>query len=146
MTKDEAKWLMETLRNIQFFSIFSLENIDSVLKLFQKYTYPKGKSIIIEGESGKAFFVVHTGKVKVFKRKVFWMKQQLALLGPGDFFGEMALVSEEPAAASIVPVESTEAFVLLKSDFQSILKSNPKLGDEIRRIAEKRKFENLKRN
>lgn len=146
MNKDEAKWLMESLRKIQFFSVFSFDNIDSILKHFQSYSFKKGKAVIKEGEQGTAFYIVKSGKVKVLKKKAFWMSQKLAELGPGDFFGEMSLVSDTPVTASIVAAENSELFVLLKTDFNSVLKLNPKLADELRHIAEKRKFDNLKKS
>lgn len=146
MNKDEAKWLMENLRKIQFFSVFSLNNIDAVLKHFQRYTYQKGKTIINEGDQGNAFYVVRSGRVNVVKKSFLWMKKKLATLGPGDFFGEMSLVSDKPVAATIIPAESSELFVLLKSDFNLVLKNNPQMAEELLHIAEKRKFDNQKKN
>jgi CRP/FNR family transcriptional regulator, cyclic AMP receptor protein len=141
MNKDDAKWLLETLRKTNFFSIFTLENIDSILKHFKKYTYPKNKTVISEGEPGKAFFVIHSGKVKVLKKKSLWMKQEVAQLGPGDFFGEMSLISDQFATATIVPIENTDIFVLMKSDFDEVLVKNPGLAVELQKIAEKRRFD-----
>lgn len=141
MNKDDAKWLLETLRKTQFFSIFTLENIDTVLKHFKKYTYQKNKPVINEGEPGKAFFIIHTGKVKVLKKKALWMKQELAQLGPGDFFGEMSLISDQFATATIIPVENTDIFVLMKSDFDDVLLKNPGLATEMQKISEKRRFD-----
>ncbi|MFH1368654.1 MAG: cyclic nucleotide-binding domain-containing protein [Elusimicrobiota bacterium] len=141
MNKDEAKWLLESLRKIQFFSVFTLDNIDSILKHFQKITYPKGKNIINEGEPGEAFFIIHSGKVRVLRKKALFLRQQLAVLGPGDFFGEMSLVSDRPATATIAPSETAELYVLLKTDFNIVLKANPKMSEQLHRIAEERKLD-----
>jgi len=141
VNKDDAKWLMETLRKVKFFSIFSFENIDSVLRLFQKHTFPKNKTVMSEGEPGKAFYIIHSGKVGVLKKKALWIKTKLAELGPGDFFGEMSLISDQFATATIVTVENTEVFVLLKSDFDDILVKNPELAVELQRITENRRID-----
>jgi len=132
---------MESLRKIKFFSTFSLENIDSVLRLFQKHTFPKNKTIINESDPGKAFYIIHSGKVGVFKKKALWIKTKLAELIPGDFFGEMSLISDQFATATIISIENTEVFVLLKSDFDDILIKNPELAVELLRVTENRRID-----
>lgn len=144
MNKDEAKWLLQSLRNIQFFSSFSLDNIDSVLKHFQKYSYKKGQAVINQGAEGKAFFVIYTGKVGVYKKGFLFFKNKIAELNPGNFFGEMSLIADEKVSATIKAVQKSEIFTILKTDFQKVLKENPQMQDELRYIAEKRKFETKK--
>jgi CRP-like cAMP-binding protein len=141
MNVEEGKWLLETLRKIQFFSTFSLDNIDSILKHFQKYDYPANKVIIKEGMPGEAFFVLRKGTARVFRKKLFLFKQYVTELKEGSFFGEMALVFDQATTATVVTSEPSEVYMLLKTDFQSVLKNNPGLLNEIRFVAEKRKFE-----
>ena len=141
MDKDEAKWLLDALRKVQFFSSFSLENIDSVLRHFQKYSFEKGKTIIAEGKPGEGFYVVYKGKVKVLKKGALWFKRKIAELGPENFFGEMALISDSPTTATVVTVEPAVIMMLLKTDFQKVVAANQGLRDEIKFIAEKRKYE-----
>jgi CRP-like cAMP-binding protein len=79
--------------------------------------------------------------VGVLKKKALWMKTKLAELVPGDFFGEMSLISDQFATATIVTIENTEVFVLLKSDFDDILIKNPALAVELQRVTENRRID-----
>ena len=59
---------------------------------------------------------------------------------PGDFFGEMALLDKDPRSATVVCEQPTRLFVLLSADFAFVLRENPAFADEMRRLAEQRKF------
>ncbi len=141
MNADEAKWLLGALKKVQFFSTFSMENIDSILKHFQKYTIPADKVVIEEGRPGEAFFVIYRGKAKVLKKKFFFFAERIAELGEGGFFGEMSLVFDKPTSATVITEEECEVFSLLKRDFQNLLKENPELKTEIQYVAERRQFD-----
>ena len=141
MTEQEVKWLFTSLRNINLFEPFTLENIDKLTRKIEKYQYPKGKDIIKEGDEGRAFFVVYKGKVRIWKKKGLLTKTKIAELGPGSFFGEMCLVSDQPCTASVTAIEPVEVFVLFRETFQEQLNKNPDLMVEMKHIIEKRKFE-----
>ena len=65
----------------------------------------------------------------------------VAQLEAGTFFGEIALISKDPRNATVVCDEPTELFVLVSGDFRFILEENPHTAAEMKRIAERRKFE-----
>jgi CRP-like cAMP-binding protein len=140
ITEEEIKWLLRTMKGIQFFASFTPDTIDSFISKIEKYSYPKGADIIKEGEPGKAFYIIYKGKVKVWKKKGLFFKTTIAELKEGDFFGEMSIVRDEPCSATVTAVEPVEVFVLFRYVFQQLLKSNPELLDEIRYIIEKRQF------
>ena len=141
MNIDETKWLLGALRKVQFFSTFSMENIDSILQHFQKYTIPADNVIIQEGTPGGAFFIIYKGKAKVLKRKFIFFAERIAELGEGSFFGEMALVFDKPAVAAIIAEDDCEVFSLRKQDFQDLIKEIPELKMEFQHVAERRQFE-----
>jgi CRP-like cAMP-binding protein len=65
-----------------------------------------------------------------------------AELGKGDFFGEMALISNEPRSATVTAIEVTELFVLQKNEFDQILMKNPAISQEMRQAFYERKAKN----
>jgi CRP-like cAMP-binding protein len=68
--------------------------------------------------------------------------QNVADLSDGDFFGEMALVTELPRTATVVAEDAGELFVLYKKDFKKILLSNPKISAIITEVLAKRRASN----
>mgnify|MGYP000358224800 CR=1 FL=1 len=140
ITEEEIRWLLRTMKGIQFFASFTPETIDSLINKIEKYSYPKGADIIKEGEAGKAFYIIYKGRVRVWKKKGLFFKTTIAELKEGDFFGEMSIVRDEPCSATVTAIEPVVVFVFFRHIFQQILKSNPSLLEEIRYIIEKRRF------
>ncbi len=68
----------------------------------------------------------------------------MAELRSGDFFGEMALVSDEPRSATVTADDACELFVLYKKDFKDILLASPKISAIINRVLADRKSQNKK--
>ena len=67
------------------------------------------------------------------------LEQDIATLKPGDFFGEMSLIFDNPTSASVMTAEPSELFMFMKSDFWYTLDGNTELQDQIRKIAEQRR-------
>jgi len=142
LTQEEIKWLLVTLRKIDFFSKASFENIDKIISSFSKYKYAKGEVILKEKKPGVALYVIRSGSCLVYKKKWLFGKKEIAILKSGDFFGEMSLILDELTSATVKSLEPAEIYVYLKSDFLSYLSQNQQLKDEITAIAQRRKYEN----
>lgn len=141
LTREEVAWLFKNLRKVNFFSKVTLDNIDSIVAKFGAYSYDKGKTIIREGGVGGALYIIKSGECEVSKKKGWFGSARLAVLKEADFFGEMSLVSDEPATATAKTLTPCEIFVLLKNDFLTIKSGNKELSDEIDYIIERRKFD-----
>jgi CRP-like cAMP-binding protein len=116
------------LRTIPIFSSLSDAQIAKLARLTTLRLCRKDEVIFYEDEEGDFFFVILDGRVKVtllgipdrFTRG-YGREVVLSILGPGDFFGEMALVDNEPRSATAVAIEESELLCLHRSDFQSAL-------------------------
>ena len=86
-------------------------------------------------------YLIASGKVSVHVKKGF-RSVKVAELKRDDFFGEMALISNEPRSATITAEEVSELFVLQKSDFDKILMKNPAIAQELRQAFFERKAKN----
>ncbi len=78
-----------------------------------------------EGDPGDCFYIVHSGRIRVFLSGENGVETTLNWLGPGDSFGEMALLTDEPRSSTIEAVEDTHLFVLTKEEFEGVLRKNP---------------------
>jgi len=93
--------------------------------LFQKLgkTFPPGTVLFKEGETGREMFVIQSGKVKISKM-VRGEVQVLATLGPGEFFGEMAILNNKPRSATATVMEECKMLVIDPKTYELMLKNN----------------------
>jgi CRP-like cAMP-binding protein len=79
--------------------------------------------VITEGEKGEELFIVLTGRVKVTRGGA-----ELAQLGPGDHFGEMALVRSQPRSATVISDGNSELMLIRRTEFFEILRKEHQLA------------------
>ena len=132
--------LANMLRKVEFFSPLTVGQLDKVLPAVMLHSYDKGEAVFRQGEAGDAFYIVYRGGVEVRLRKLLLLSKTVAKLGPGDFFGEIALVSDAARTASVVCAERTMLFTLVSGDFRFVLQENPAAAAEMKRIAARRQF------
>ena len=142
LTKEEILWLYQNLRKVDFFSDASMEEIDLLLKTqIHKRTYLPGYKICKQGAAWDAFFMIYSGKASVSLSKGLLGSRKVKELGPGEFFGEMALVSDDKRTANVVVREPTVCFVILKDDFKRFVASNPSFAEKLYLVIRQRKYE-----
>ena len=79
-------------------------------------------TIFRQGDPGDSFYVIRSGKARVFRRDSDGFETELSVLGPGESFGEIALVTGEARSASVEAMEETHLMVLSKEQFERILR------------------------
>lgn len=107
--------------------------------LFQRFgkELPKGTVLFREGEPGKEMFVLQSGKVSISK-KVRDVEKVLAVLGPGEFFGEMAIISNKPRNASATVSEHARVLVIDPKTFEGMIRGNSEIAVRlIKKLAER---------
>ena len=114
----------ELLRTVPIFSELTDGDIASLSKLASRRRFPKDTVVFFENEEGDSFFMILDGRIKVTILGDDGREVILSMLGPGDFFGEMALLDNEPRSATAIAVEETELLSLHRTDFQTVLTDN----------------------
>ena len=114
----------ELLRTVPIFSELSEPDIAALARLTSRRTCPKDTVVFFENEEGDSFFCIVAGRIKVTILGDDGREVILSVLGRGDFFGEMALLDNEPRSATAIAVEDTELLSLHRNDFQSVLSDN----------------------
>jgi CRP-like cAMP-binding protein len=94
----------------------------------KRRTYAAGESIVKEGSTGTALYVVLSGRVGVERGG-----SRVGELGSGDFFGELALIEEEPRSASVIAVDETECLLFPAWEFRALLDEQPQIAVAIMR-------------
>jgi CRP-like cAMP-binding protein len=114
----------ELLRSVPIFSELTEADFSSLAKVANRRRYPKDSVVFFENEQGDFFFMILEGRIKVTILGDDGREVILSLLGSGDFFGEMALLDNEPRSATAIAVEDTELLSLHRNDFQAVLSDN----------------------
>ena len=91
----------------------------------QLHTYEAGHEITREGDLGTGLYVVTRGAVDVVSRRGTPEERTITTTAAGGFFGELALVLEQPRSATVVTREFTECLVLTRWDFKDIALEHP---------------------
>jgi len=107
--------------------------------LFQKFgrEIPKGTVLFREGDPGKEMYVLQSGKVAISKR-VRDVEKVLATLGPGEFFGEMAIIANKPRNATATVSEDAKLLVIDPKTFESMIRGNSEISVRmIKKLAER---------
>ena len=97
--------------------------------LFQKFgkEVPRGTVLFREGDPGREMYVLQSGKVAISK-KVRDVEKVLATLGPGEFFGEMAIISNKPRNASATVAEAARVLVIDPKTFEAMIRGNSEIA------------------
>ena len=128
----EVRKLRKVLQGVDFFSRLRLEELELLVEHLKKRTVPRGHILINQGEkNADAFYMIASGRCTVWVKKGGSMVK-VADLGPEMYFGEKALVTNEPRAATVRAEAPSEIYVLYKDDFNNILMKNPSIAQEIK--------------
>lgn len=125
------------LGNIPIFSGLRPNQLTRVLAMLYHRNYLDGEIIFNEGDVGRALFIIEEGQVTLHKKGRDGQAHQLAVLGPGEFFGEMALLEELPRSATATATEATSLFFLYKSTFDGFVVQHPAIGAAILSVLSK---------
>lgn len=118
----------DTLKKVYLFEDLTNEELDRVLSIANKETHESETVIFKEGDPGEKFYILLDGEVRVMKPVASLGNEALAILKPGDFFGEMALIDDSPRSATIIVNGKTTLLAIRKADFESLLFLNKELA------------------
>ncbi len=123
----------EELAKVDLFSRLERWALTRIGKAVVPRKYSKGDTIVTEGEQAVAFYVVVSGKVEATKDGA-----SVATFGPGQCFGEMALLDGYPRSSSVIAVEHTECLAMTRWDFTAELNTNPSIAVAMLPVLSKR--------
>lgn len=124
-----------SLLRVDFFRLLPEESLDQLASLSRTLPFVPGEAIIRQGDPGSELYIVQRGQVAVnVGRSETHSVAELARLGPGEFFGEMSLVTGEKRAATVRAFTECEIVEVGKEAFQTVIASDPKLVESISRV------------
>jgi len=133
----------EALRTCGLFGHADEATLDTLAAALRIRRFRKGETVFHQGDPGDALFIVASGSVKVVLPSDEGAEPAIvAVLGPGEFFGELALLDGAPHSATIVAIEGTETLVLHRDAFLALIDDQPELRRALlASLAVEQKFE-----
>lgn len=117
------------LKDVPLFAQLNKRELSTVGRLLHEREFKAGEVIFDEGEEGQALYVVFSGEVIIARKSR--PDTPLAELGPGDFFGDLALIDSAPRAAQARAGKDCLLGVLFRADFHSIRETDPRTGSRL---------------
>lgn len=138
--------IFSALQKISFLANLPDETLLTLAAKAKSAKFPKHATILTEGDETSSFYVILSGKVRVYSSDLNNSKEVTLMIQESDtHFGELAMFSDEPRSATVETLEKTVCGVISKSDFLNWLKQNPDvairllgvLSEKIRFLTEK---------
>jgi CRP-like cAMP-binding protein len=117
---------IELIKGVPLFARCSRKELAEVAKLADEIDFGPGKELIREGAIGREFFVLVEGSVDVRKGE-----RRVNQLGPGDFFGEIALIAHTPRTATVTTASDVDLLVIASQSFRTLLGHRPAIANEV---------------
>ena len=116
----------DLIRKVPLFARCSRAELKEIAMLADEIDLREGKEMTREGAPGREFFVLLEGTADVKKNS-----RRVNTLGPGDFFGEIALVSREPRTATVIATSPVRALVITDRSFRRLLDDAPRVQTKV---------------
>ena len=117
---------VDLIKSVPLFEHCSRRDLAEVAAIADEIDLPEGKELTQEGSPGREFFVLVEGDAAVRKGN-----RRINRLGPGDFFGEIALVNEQPRTATVVAETPVRALVITARSFKRLLSEQPQIQGKV---------------
>ena len=130
--------ILDHIARVPLFEGLPPEQIEDLAMIVTDQTFGKGEAIFSEGEDADGFYVVITGRVKIFKLSPDGKEQILHFFGPGEPFGEVPVFTGQHFPASAEVMEESRVFFFPRKSFVDLIKRTPSLALNMLAILSKR--------
>jgi CRP-like cAMP-binding protein len=117
-----SKAKSDVLKSVPLFEHCSRRELGKIAAITEEIAVEDGEVLITEGDRGRDFFVIISGEVEVRRKG-----RRVATLGPGTYFGEIALLSQQPRTATVRAVTPLRLLAIADRDFVELLDAIPEL-------------------
>jgi len=132
--RDDQHWEnLNFFRSITIFRGMTARQLGRIMQAMQERIYRQGETLFSEGEIGRAVFIIKSGQVELTKKTAHGQNRRLGILGPGQIFGEMALLENRPRSATANVIEEGTIHLLYASTMESLIRRYPDAGVRLMR-------------
>jgi CRP/FNR family cyclic AMP-dependent transcriptional regulator len=116
------------LATVPLFGGLTPEQLARFAEVTREKSFPRGSVIVFEQDPGDSLFVVRSGRVKVVLLGEDGREVILGILEPGEYFGELSLIDEQPRSANVIAMEESTLMVLRREDFRRRVEEAPSVA------------------
>jgi CRP/FNR family transcriptional regulator, cyclic AMP receptor protein len=127
-----------TFAQVSLFSTLDPEALRELASAARRRGFRSGEVIFHRDDPGQVLYVIREGKVKICINSPDGHEVVLAVFGPGDYFGELALLDGQPRSASAVAIDLVEVYALQRSDFINIVIHHPRIAIQVMNVLSQR--------
>jgi CRP/FNR family cyclic AMP-dependent transcriptional regulator len=126
------------LKSVPMFAGFSQDQLYALVPMITRRSAPRGSAVMHEGDPTDSLYIVISGRFKVMMGEADGKETILSIIGPGEFFGEMGLIDDNPRSASVIAIEPSELLAVTKRAFRKCLVENTELAMAVMRVLVRR--------
>ena len=120
--------IRDFISQISFFEGLLVEEIEEVASIARKKSFSRGETLFLQGDEGSGFFVVVTGRVKIYKESPEGKEAIIHICGPMDQFGQVAVYAGRTFPASAQAIADSTLLFFPRSEFRDLIRRNPDLA------------------
>ena len=120
--------MISFLRQVDLFDCLGEPELEALAELTFSRTFDKEQIVILAEQPGDTLFIIRSGQVKVSLVHEDGKEFILSLLGPGDVFGELSLLDNQPRSANVTALERTELVMLQRPNFLGLVQRVPQIA------------------
>jgi CRP/FNR family cyclic AMP-dependent transcriptional regulator len=122
------------LKSVPMFGTFPEDQLRALATMVTRRHAPRGTVIMRAGDPTDSLYIVMSGRLKVMMGEADGKEVILSILGPGEFFGEMGLIDDNPRSATVTAIEGCELLAVSKRAFKKCLGENLALAMAVMRV------------
>jgi CRP/FNR family transcriptional regulator, cyclic AMP receptor protein len=127
----ELEQTVSFLARVPLFQSLNRGQLESLSRSFVPRNYAAGEEIVTQGKGGIGLYILVSGKAEAVHTRGDGTQAVVNTFRPADFFGELAMLSDEPRTATVVALEDTKCLVLARWDFLAKLELDGKMATVI---------------
>lgn len=127
-----------SLTHVALFANLDADSLRELDAIVRRRGFRAGEVIFHRDDPGQVLYVIRAGKVRIYISSPEGQEVVLAVFGPGDYFGELALLDGQPRSASAIAIEPVEVYALQRSDFINAVNHHPRIAIQVMNVLSRR--------
>lgn len=126
------------LDRVALFADLESASLQQLAQVMRRRTFRAGEAIFHRDDPGQVLYVIKDGRVRIRLTSAEGQEVALDVFGPGESFGEMAILDGQPRSADAIAIDKVEVFTLQRQDFISVIRNQPDIAVEVMKSLSKR--------
>jgi CRP/FNR family cyclic AMP-dependent transcriptional regulator len=128
----------EVLARAGIFQGLQPSAVAALARQLEPVSFPRGRTVFIEGEPGDTLYIIISGKVKIGRKNVDGRESLITLMGPSDMFGELAIFDPGPRTSTVTALTDVSSVSMNRAALRSWITDEPEIAEQLLRVLARR--------